>query len=452
MFDAWLNWLDADGCVWGLWYLWGRMDWFGHAAVSLLALMLANTAVIVVGRLYRYSAARRQSRAFVRDAAAALRDGRFDEVVAIAARNTRSHVAAGVAAGLAAFASAPSEFTDAEAIDGAERAFQRSRKRLAADLKHGLGTLTTIASSAPFIGLLGTVFGIMNSFRGTAMEASAGRAAVASDLSTALATAAMGLLVAIPAVWCRNYLLRRMEVFESEMSNAALEAVTYLNAHPQWRNQPELSSAEATSLVFITPRPSAARSWEVPFDHQRALLLAMWGCALYVAFIFAEGAYWSYNWQRQQEVYVAPVKREFAGGQQLFSPDRRYLASVPVIYREQPYPSDKDRNPQWVCSSGSEVALRIDPNDRPLAWKPYSCGEETRYALESDETLLTWNCSVPVITWRTNDELVVQCSDCSADNLQLAKPDFFPRKITVLGPDGKRIDPQVVHPQPECYE
>jgi hypothetical protein len=66
--------------------------------------------------------------------------------------------------------------------------------------------------------------------------------------------------------------------------------------------------------------------------------------------------------------------------------------------------------------------------------------------------LLTWNCSVPVITWRTNDELVVQCSDCSADNLQLAKPDFFPRKITVLGPDGKRIDPQVVHPQPECYE
>jgi len=77
---------------------------------------MANTVVIVSGRLFRYSAARRQSRAFVRDAAAALRDGRFDQVLAIAARNQRSHVAAVVAAGLAAFSSAPPEFSHAEGI------------------------------------------------------------------------------------------------------------------------------------------------------------------------------------------------------------------------------------------------------------------------------------------------------------------------------------------------
>jgi hypothetical protein len=116
MLDAWLNWLDADGCVWGLWYLWGKLDWFGHAAVCLLALMLVNTVVIVGDRLFRYSAARRQSCAFVRDAAVALRDGKFEEVIAIAARNTRSHVAAVVAAGLAAFSSAPPEFSHAEGI------------------------------------------------------------------------------------------------------------------------------------------------------------------------------------------------------------------------------------------------------------------------------------------------------------------------------------------------
>jgi hypothetical protein len=56
-----------------------------------------------------------------------------------------------------------------------------------------------------------------------------------------------------------------------------------------------------------------------------------------------------------------------------------------------------------------------------------------------------------VITWRSNEELLVQCSDCSADNLQMAKPGFFPHKITVLGPDGKPIDPQIVHPQPQCW-
>lgn len=424
------------------------MDWFGHAAVSLLALMLADTVVIVAARLARYSRARRQSSTFVRDAAAALRDGRFDEVIAIAARNSLSHVATVVAAGLAAFASAPPEFADAEAIEGAEQAFQRSRKMLAAGLKQGLRTLSTIASSAPFIGLLGTVFGIMNAFRGTAMEAATGRAFVALYCADGLATTAMGLLVAVPAVWCRNYLFRRMEVFESEMSNAALEAVTYLNAHRQWRNQPGHSAPEATSLVFITPRPLTARHWEVPYDHQRALLMAMWGCAFYVAYIFADATYSSFNWQRQQEAYDDPARWEYVGGQESISPDHRYRARVPYFYRWRANSSGKDGNPQWVCSPTPEVALRIDPNDRQLASMPY-CGNVT--TLELDDVLLTWNCNVPVVAWRSNDELLVQCSDCSTDNLQLAKPDFFPHKITVLGPDGKRIDPQIVHPEPECF-
>jgi hypothetical protein len=76
---------------------------------------------------------------------------------------------------------------------------------------------------------------------------------------------------------------------------------------------------------------------------------------------------------------------------------------------------------------------------------------KTVYDLEPTGVLLTWNCNIPVITWRTSDELVAQCSDCSADNLQLVKLDSFPGKITVLGPDGKPIHPQIVHPQPQCY-
>jgi hypothetical protein len=48
--------------------------------------------------------------------------------------------------------------------------------------------------------------------------------------------------------------------------------------------------------------------------------------------------------------------------------------------------------------------------------------------------------------------LLIQCSDCSTDNVQLAKPDFFSGRITLLGPDGKRLHPQVVHPQPACLD
>ncbi len=125
------------------------------------------------------------------------------------------------------------------------------------------------------------------------MEKHAYMAWLASTLAEALLTTAMGLFVAVPAVWWHNYLLSRMELFESEMSNAAREAVTYLNTHREWRNQPE-NSATGASLVFsVTHVPPYS---EVSYDRQRALLLAMWLAALFIAFIFARGMYWSYAW------------------------------------------------------------------------------------------------------------------------------------------------------------
>jgi biopolymer transport protein ExbB/TolQ len=294
MLDACSSSWQSNGCEWSIGYLWRSMDWLGRGDVALLALMLLNAVVIICHRFYRYSTARRQSRAFVHDAAAALRDGRFDEVITIAARQRRSHVATVVAAGLNAFASAPPQFSDVEAIDAAERAFQRRRRMLTADLKLGLNTLASIASSAPFIGLFGTVFGILGAFREVGMQRDAAMAMITSSLAEALVTTAMGLLVAVPAVWWHNYLRSHMEVLESEMSNAALEAATYLNTHPEWRNRREYSATEATSLDFSMPFVSAARSWEAPYDRQRGLLLAMWLAAtLFIAFICARGLYWS---------------------------------------------------------------------------------------------------------------------------------------------------------------
>ncbi len=184
-------------------------------------------------------------------------------------------------AGLTAFAAALPEFTHTEAIEAAERAIQRSRKMQLAELKLGLGTLTAIASSAPFIGLVGTCFGILYAFRRTGMEKHQWIARVHSDIAMALATAAMGLLVAVLAMWCRNYLRDRTEVFRSEMSNATLGVVMYLNAHRQWRNQLEHSAAGAMDSVSVLAEVTAA--WEVPYDRQRLLLLAIWLYWLYIA-------------------------------------------------------------------------------------------------------------------------------------------------------------------------
>jgi len=149
--------LRQSGGWWGIGDLWSSMAWLGQADIILLALMLVNTVVIVCHRLWLYGIGRKQSRAFVSDAAAALRDGRFDEVMTIAGRNNQSHLASVVAAGLTAFVSAPKQYTDMEAINAAERAFRRHHNMLSAHLRVGLGSLATIASSAPLIGLVGAV-------------------------------------------------------------------------------------------------------------------------------------------------------------------------------------------------------------------------------------------------------------------------------------------------------
>ena len=106
MLEACLNSLHAEGCGWNFEYLWHSTDWLSRGDLLLLGLMLVNTLLVICHRSLRLRSARFQSRAFVRDSAAALRDGRLDEVISIAMRNPRSHVAAVIAAGLTAFCAA----------------------------------------------------------------------------------------------------------------------------------------------------------------------------------------------------------------------------------------------------------------------------------------------------------------------------------------------------------
>jgi biopolymer transport protein ExbB len=270
---------------WNVGQLWRSMDRLNQADFLLLAFMLANTGAILCFRVYRYSAASRESRTFMRDAASPLREGKFDEVISIAARNSRSHVANIVAEVLTAYASAPPGLTNTEAIALAQRAFQRRSQLLAAHLKCGLNTFATIAASAPFIGFLGTINGILGCFVGTSGSRASALPRVASQIAEALLLGAIGIVVSILAVWCFYHVRSRFKVLENEMTNAELEAVSCLEAHPEWREQFEHSSA--TTRILTVGDAFAGRSWEVPYDRQRPLLLAFWCCALYVAFLLA---------------------------------------------------------------------------------------------------------------------------------------------------------------------
>ena len=114
-----------------------------------------------------FSAARKQSRAFAPAVAGALRDGKIDEAIKVAERNKKSHLAKVVTAGLMEFrAHQESGEIPGETIEASKRALERTEAIVHAELKRGLGGLATIGSTAPFVGLFGTVVGILNAFKG----------------------------------------------------------------------------------------------------------------------------------------------------------------------------------------------------------------------------------------------------------------------------------------------
>jgi biopolymer transport protein ExbB/biopolymer transport protein TolQ len=104
---------------------------------------------------------------------------------------------------------------------------ERSEAIVHAELKRGVSGLATIGSTAPFVGLFGTVVGIINAFTGISTEKSTGLGAVAGGISEALVTTAFGLFVALPAVWAFNYFTGRIESFDVEMGNSSSELIDY---------------------------------------------------------------------------------------------------------------------------------------------------------------------------------------------------------------------------------
>jgi len=212
---------------WNLIGMLHAMSWTALSVVIMLLLMSVISIVLAVERGLRYSVARNQSRAFVLQVAAALDDGKLDDVISIAERNKKSHIAAMVATGLAEFQLAPSHVSTVEMIDAAKRGLERSVATIHAELKRGLSGLATIGSTAPFVGLFGTVVGILNAFKGIETSKATGLSAVAGGIAEALVTTAFGLLVAVPAVWAYNYFTNKVEAFDVEMDNSSMELINY---------------------------------------------------------------------------------------------------------------------------------------------------------------------------------------------------------------------------------
>ncbi|HEY4184904.1 MAG TPA: MotA/TolQ/ExbB proton channel family protein, partial [Polyangia bacterium] len=102
-------------------------------------------------------------------------------------------------------------------IESIERALTRARTTAITEMESRVPLLGTTASAGPFIGLFGTVWGIMNSFRNIGAKGAANLATVAPGIAEALVATAIGLMAAIPAVMAYNYFSRKIRVISSEM-------------------------------------------------------------------------------------------------------------------------------------------------------------------------------------------------------------------------------------------
>src|SRR6201992_3768527 len=177
-----------------------HMGWPALTIVGILFIMSAWSIGVMIDRWISFSAARKQSRQFAPVVAGALREGKLDEAIRVAERNKKSHLAKVVTAGLQEF-KAHGESTEipGEQLEASKRALERAEAIVHAELKRGLGGRGPIGSTAPFVGLFGTVIGILDAFRKISEQKATGLGAVAGGISEALVTTALGLFVDIPA-------------------------------------------------------------------------------------------------------------------------------------------------------------------------------------------------------------------------------------------------------------
>ncbi len=200
----------------------------GIIVVIILLLMSMYSIAIMVERFLTYSAAKKQSREFAPRVAQALKNDRIEEAINISDKHKKSHLAMVVNAGLQEFrAHEQSADISGDEIEASKRALQRAIAIKTAEFRRGLSGLATIGSTAPFVGLFGTVFGIISAFQGMKNAETAGIGAVAGGISEALITTAFSLAVAVPAVWLFNYFMGKVDGFVVEMDNSASELIDY---------------------------------------------------------------------------------------------------------------------------------------------------------------------------------------------------------------------------------
>ncbi|MGC4094169.1 MAG: MotA/TolQ/ExbB proton channel family protein [Polyangiaceae bacterium] len=217
-----------------LYHMWLQMGMVAKAVVIILFIMSVYAIGVSVERFIALRRGHGQSVQYVGALQQQIATGRFEQAVNMHERWKASPVARVVGGGvnefvrgvknLGARAGDPAELE--LLVDGVSRSMDRQKVRELANMKQGLSALATISSSAPFVGLFGTVFGIITAFQNMADPSKGGGgglATVSAGISEALLTTAVGLAVAIASVWFYNYFIGRVDALTIDVDEVSGE-------------------------------------------------------------------------------------------------------------------------------------------------------------------------------------------------------------------------------------
>ena len=209
-------------------HLWGEMGVVAKGVAFTLVIMAIVSLVITIERVIVFNRATKQSLELAERLGELLAKSQVQEAIAMAGDKSfkTSYLGPIVAQGLNAFESRR-RLRGADAVDAARRAIDKAIQLEDMGLRRGISILATVASTAPFVGLFGTVFGIINAFEAMGKSGAGGIGAVSAGIAEALITTAFGLFVAIPATWAFNYFLGRIETMGTEMHVSTTELVDF---------------------------------------------------------------------------------------------------------------------------------------------------------------------------------------------------------------------------------
>jgi biopolymer transport protein ExbB/biopolymer transport protein TolQ len=227
----------------------GNVGLFGGAVMVCLAALSLFSVGMIVDKLVRFRSASRQSEMFKPEFKKFLRGGDVQELIEAVRLHQNSHVAQVVSAGIHEYDGVRQAGGDPVAsLELVTSTLRDQMSETLIQLKRGLGFLATIGSTAPFIGLFGTVVGIINAFRSIAATGSGDMSVVSGGIAEALVSTALGIFVAIPAVMAFNSFTGKIETFHVEMNRASTQLVNCLFKIPETK-VPEVSMPEVSVPV-----------------------------------------------------------------------------------------------------------------------------------------------------------------------------------------------------------